>query len=84
MVRLHIRLALAQYQKAKHRASQLGVSVAEVVRRCVTTQLQHETAETAESHAIRVLAIAGKYTDPGGNGRWAVNHDVALVDAYRE
>jgi hypothetical protein len=83
MVRLQIQLEMAQHREIKRRARRLGVSVAEVIRRCVDAQLQDHGAASPDAPVRRALAVAGKYTDPQGPSRIARDHDAALSDAYR-
>ena len=83
MVRLQIQLEPAQHRQVKRRAKRLGVSVAEVIRRCVDAQSHDEGVVGPDALASRALAVAGKYADPQGDSRVARNHDAALSDAYR-
>ncbi len=83
MVRLQIQLEPAQHRQVKRRAQRLGVSVAEVIRRCVDAQLQDDGALSLGAPGRRALAVAGKYADPEGRSRIARDHDAALSDAYR-
>jgi hypothetical protein len=85
MVRLQVQLEAAQHRQVKRRASRLGISVAEVIRRCVTDQLKADEAEGPEAHVRRALAAAGRYADAGASPspRVANEHDAALADAYR-
>jgi post-segregation antitoxin (ccd killing protein) len=83
MVRLQIQLEPAQHRQVKRRAKRLGVSVAEVIRRCVDTQLQAEGAESPGAGARRALAVVGKYADPLGAVDVARHHDEVLSGAYR-
>ena len=83
MVRLQIQLERAQHSAVKRRARKLGVSVAEVIRRCVAADLQAEAAREPEDRARRALAAAGRYTDPASSGDVALEHDAALAAAYR-
>jgi hypothetical protein len=83
MVRLQIQLDAAQHRQVKRRAKRLGVSVAEVVRRCVTAQLGDEGTDDPDARAHRALAVAGRYADPKGAARVAREHDAALAKAFR-
>jgi hypothetical protein len=82
MVRLQIQLEPAQHRQVKRRARRLGVSVAEVIRRCVDVQLRADDAEGPEAHVRRALAVAGRYADPGPSRRIAADHDASLAEAY--
>jgi hypothetical protein len=83
MVRLQIQLEPAQHRQVKRRARRLGISVSEVIRRCVGAHLQDEDAGGLDTRGQRALAVAGKYADPHGASHVARNHDAALSDAYR-
>jgi hypothetical protein len=83
MVRLQIQLEAAQHRLVRARAKRLGVSVSEVIRRCVDAQLRAERLDQPDDRARRALAVAGKYADPGGATRTAADHDPALAEAYR-
>lgn len=82
MVRLQIQLEPAQHRRVRTRAKRLGVSVAEVIRRCVDTQLASEGHDDASRRARQLLAVAGKYEDRSGDRRVAAGHDAALADAF--
>jgi hypothetical protein len=82
MVRVQVQLEPAQHREVKRRARRLGVSVAEVIRRCLDAQL-HATAEDAGEVVRRALSVAGKYADPRGDTGVSANHDAALAEAYR-
>ena len=83
MVRIQIQLGQSRHRDLKRRAKRLGVSVAEVVRRCVDAQFERDDADGAETRLQRAKAIAGRYTDPAGATRTASQHDAALTDAFR-
>ena len=83
MVRLQVQLRPAQHKEVRHRARRLGVSVAEVIRRCVDAQLQSDGAENADERVRKALAVAGKYADPRGTASVAADHDAALARTYR-
>jgi post-segregation antitoxin (ccd killing protein) len=83
MVRLQIQLETAQHRQVRKRAKRLGVSVSEVIRRCVAAELREDEAEGHAARVRRALAVAGKYADPRGPGRTAADHDAALAEAYK-
>ena len=83
MVRLQIQLEPAQHRQVRQRAKRLGVSVSEVIRRCVSEGLNAEIASRADDRAHRALAAAGKHADPQGSTRTAAEHDAALAEALR-
>lgn len=83
MVRIQIQLEPSQHRQVKRRARGLGVSVAEVIRRCVNAQLQAEGAHDPAERARRLKAVAGKYADAPGASDIARRHDEALAEAFR-
>jgi hypothetical protein len=83
MVRLQIQLEPAQHREVRRRARRLGVSVAEVIRRCVDSHLQTEGADMSE-RTRRALAVAGRFAEPGAPRRTSVEHDAALAKAFRQ
>jgi hypothetical protein len=82
MMRVQIQLDTAQHREVKRRAKRLGVSVAEVVRRCIDAHLHSPEPDTRDERVRRALAVAGKYADPHGTGNVAQDHDAALAAAY--
>jgi hypothetical protein len=84
MTRLQIQLEAAQHRRVQQRAKRLGVSVSEVIRRCVDSSLKEDPADTAAVVRRRALAVAGRYADPAGARQTAANHDAALADAFRQ
>lgn len=83
MVRVQIQLDALQHRRVRRRAKRLGVSVAEVVRRCIDAGLRSEEPVTRDDRVRRALAVCGKHADPEGPGDVARDHDAALADAYR-
>jgi hypothetical protein len=83
MVRLQIQLEPSQHRQVKRRAKGLGVSVAEVIRRCVDAQLQADGSRDPDEPARRLMAVAGKYRDTAGGRDVARRHDARLVEAFR-
>jgi hypothetical protein len=83
MVRLQIQLEPSQHRQVRRRAKRLGVSVAEVIRRCVDAALRDESTADVEGPRRRALAVAGRYADPEGRGRTAADHDTALAEAFK-
>ena len=82
MVRLQIQLSPTQHRHVKRRARDLGVSVAEVIRRSVDTLLDAH-ADGPDQRLARASAAAGRYVDPKGRTTTATHHDAALGDAFR-
>ncbi len=84
MVRLQIQLTPSQHQQVKRRAGGLGVSVAEVIRRCVDAQLRADGAQDPKARARALLAVAGRYDDPSsGATDVSRRHDEFLAEAFR-
>ena len=83
MVRVQVQLEAAQHRQLKRRAKQLGISVAELERRCVDAQFRSQEPETRDDRIRRVRTVLGKYADPAGPGNVAQNHDATLADVYR-
>ena len=83
MVRLQIQLEPAQHREVKRRARRQGLSVSEVIRRCVAAELAAGSRDEPDQAARRLLAVAGKYEDRGPDHRVAAGHDAILTDAFR-
>jgi hypothetical protein len=82
MVRVQVQLEPGQHRLIKRRAKRLGVSVAEVVRRCIDADLRAEP-DTHDDRVRRALAVVGKYSDPAGTRNVGRDHDAVLADAYK-
>jgi hypothetical protein len=83
MVRVQIQLTSAQHRDLTQGAKRLGVSVAELVRRCVDVQHRSHEREARTERVYRALAVVGKYRDPQGQTNVARDHDAVLAEAYR-
>jgi 2-iminoacetate synthase ThiH len=86
MVRVQIQLDPSSHRRVKRHARRLGVSVAEVVRRCIATGLGAGAGDAHDEHdeqVRRAMAVAGKYRDPDGAATIGRDHDETLVHAYR-
>jgi len=84
MVRTQIQLTEAQHRAMKRWAGQLGISLAEAIRRCVADRLSRDEAATGRADRVReARAVIGKYADASGRSRVARDHDDVLADAYR-
>ena len=83
MVRVQIQLDPIRHRQLKRRAKRLGVSVAEIVRRCIDADLQSREDEGKADRRHRALSVVGKYADPEGARHVARDHDAALAEAYR-
>ena len=83
MVRTQIQLTEAQHRELTRYSRRLGISLSEAIRRCVNTQLERDrTGPTREERIRAALAVCGKYRDPHGESRVALEHDRFLEDAY--
>lgn len=82
MVRLQIQLEASRHRELKRRARRLGISVSEVIRRCVDAQLREDEADGPGARVKKAMAVAGKYTDPAGRDDVAARHDDALAAAF--
>jgi post-segregation antitoxin (ccd killing protein) len=83
MTRVQVQLKPEQHREVKRRAKRLGVSVAEVVRRCLDAQLQATAPDGRQDRIRRAMTVVGKYTDPSGATTVARDHDRHLAEAYR-
>ena len=84
MVRTQIQLPEDLYRNLKRWSRNLGISLSEAVRRCISERLEREKATPTRSQRIRAaLAVCGKYADPDGPSRVAIDHDRHLAEAYK-
>ena len=84
MVRTQIQLTQEQHRALKRWAARLGISLAEAIRRCVADRWSRDAALTGPADRVReARAVVGKYADPSGPSRVALDHDDHLADAYR-
>ena len=83
MVRVQIQLTEEQNRALRRWADQLGISLAEAVRRCVSERLQREDVTTRRVDRVReARAVIGKYAS--GKADIGRRHDDYLTDAYEE
>ena len=83
MVRVQIQLEPDQHRRLKRRAREQGVSVAELVRRCIDAELQSRAKDVRQDRVRRALAVVGKYNDPEGATDVGREHDQMLAEAFR-
>ncbi len=83
MVRIQVQLEASQHRQIRQRARRLGVSMSEVIRRCVDRELSADPADERDERIRRALAVAGKYTDPRGDSSVAARHDAVLAEAFQ-
>ena len=85
MIRTQIQLTEEQHSRLKRWAHHRGISLSEAVRRCVADRLSAETAEPSRADRVReASAVFGKYADPDGPSRVAIDHDKHLADIYHK
>ena len=83
MMRLQIQLEQSQHRLLKRQAQRLGISVSELIRRCVTAQMQEDPAAAAAGRARRALAAAGRHAEATKRSVTARHHDAALAEAFK-
>ena len=81
MVRTQIQLTEEQARRVRRIAQQEGVSMAEVIRRCVDQGLEGSRPSRAELWE-KVLAVAGRFEDSTGAKDVSVRHDDYLNGIY--
>lgn len=85
MIRSQIQFTEDQHRALKRWAQRLGVSVSEVVRRCVAERLASEREVPSRAAMVReAMTVVGKYADPRGATGVAKDHDAHLARAYRK
>jgi uncharacterized protein with von Willebrand factor type A (vWA) domain len=81
VVRTQIQLTERQARQLRAQAREQGVSLAEVIRRCVDKGL----AEDAPSRAVlydRAMRVVGRFSDRRGTRDLSSRHDRYLDEAY--
>jgi hypothetical protein len=81
MVRTQIQLTEQQARRLRAQARELGVSLAEVIRRHVERGLADETANRASLYD-RAARVVGRFTDRRGAPDVAIQHDRYLDEAF--
>lgn len=81
MVRTQIQLTDAQARRLRREARRQGVSLAELVRRCVDRGLAGDTQDRAALYA-RAAALVGRFADKKGARDLAREHDRYLDQAF--
>lgn len=79
MLRTQIQLTEEQARALKEMAARDGVSIAELVRRSLTSFLRSPSPSTEERRR-RAIAFAGRF--PSREGDIAENHDRYLAEDY--
>ncbi len=84
MIRTQIQLPPEQHRALKRWAAERGISLSEAIRRCVASQLERQEASGGRPGRVReALSVIGRYEDPQGPSRVALDHDDHLEEAYR-
>ncbi len=81
MIRTQVQLTETQHRLLKRAAADRGVSVAELVRRCIDRALEDEAPSRAELYD-RATRLAGAFPDLDGATNVAEDHDQYLEDAF--
>ena len=81
MVRTYVRLTDRQVQELRVEARKQGVSVAELIRRCMETVLSSDEWGRRQLYA-RAATLAGKFEDRRGAKDLARRHDAYLDEAF--
>jgi len=79
MVRTQVQLPDDQVRRLRRAAKAQGISISEVVRRCIERALE---AEAPAGRWQRALDAAGAFHDAGATDA-SSRHDELLADAYR-
>lgn len=81
MVRTQIQVTEQQARKLRAKARESGISVSELIRRCIQTVLSSEELSRAELYS-RAARIVGKLEDRRGAKDLARRHDDYLDEAF--
>ncbi|MGB9905355.1 MAG: ribbon-helix-helix protein, CopG family [Desulfotomaculales bacterium] len=80
MLRTQIQLTERQAAFLKARAAAEGVSLAELIRRCIDQALASSVGPEPTERIRRAASIAGRFRS--GTGDLAINHDKYLAEAF--
>jgi predicted DNA-binding protein len=80
MIRTQIQLSEEQARKLRRAARVQGVSMAEMVRRCIEQGLEDTTAHAARY--ARAASIVGKFSERGDDKDVSSRHDAYLDEAF--
>lgn len=81
MVRTQIQLTEEQSRAVRNAAERRGVSMAEIIRRCIDRGLTEEGSSLAERYA-RARTVIGAFRDREGATDVSEEHDAYLDSAY--
>ena len=82
MIRTQIQLEERHLRELKRIARNEGVSLAELVRRCLVRFLEEEQPDRSALYA-RAAEIVGAFQDSEGKTDVAIHHDRYLGEAFR-
>lgn len=82
MIRAQIQFTEEQHRRLKRWAVREGVSVAEIVRRCIDHKIHQETTKDRDTMVREALEIMGKYRDREGKTDVSIRHDDYLDEIY--
>lgn len=81
MIRTQVQLTTEQHVQVRRWADRLGVSMAEVIRRCVTDWLERAGDDAERPDRVReALSVVGQYAS--GRSDVAERHDDHLGEAF--
>jgi hypothetical protein len=81
MIRTQVRLTQEQARRLRKQARQQGVSVAELIRRCVERSLAGEKQDRAKLYE-RAAGLIGRFADRKGARDLARAHDHHVDQAF--
>jgi len=81
VIRTQIQLTEEQARRLRRVAREQGVSVAEIVRRCVESALT-ETGGARSARYARAAKLIGTFRDPEGAKDLATSHDRHLNEVF--
>jgi len=81
MLRTQIRFTEEQHRLLRAVAQREGVSIAEVVRRCVV-RFFHDERQPRKALYDRAAALVGTFEDPQGATDLSEHHDAYLDETY--
>jgi len=82
MVRTQIQLTEQQARRLRAQARERGVSLAEIIRRCVEKGLAEE-APSRSALYDRAARVVGRFSDRHGAHDISSKHDRYLTEAFR-
>lgn len=82
MIRTQIQLTKEQARKVRQVARERGISMAEVIRRCIERGIDDEAPALEERYA-RAREVVGTFRDREGKEDVSERHDEYLDGSYR-